>query len=98
MSELENRIRDKSLLSKITTPEKLIPLFEETEKRILNVGFSGFTPVGYPKIMPLVIADYVEKNNLKGKWHFNLFVGASMGAIFESRLLSRILFSNSDII
>ena len=93
MSELENRIRDKSLLSKITTPEKLIPLFEEiksskscdvshisfngfsntlpadsgkyvplfeeTEKRILNVGFSGFTPVGYPKVMPLVIADYV---------------------------------------
>lgn len=85
MSELENRIRDKSLLSKITTPEKLIPLFEETEKRILNVGFSGFTPVGYPKVMPLVIADYVEKNNLKGKWHFNLFVGASMGAEIEDR-------------
>ena len=39
MSELENRIRDKSLLSKITTKEKLIPYFKETEKRILNVGF-----------------------------------------------------------
>ena len=85
MSELENRIRDKSLLSKITTPEKLIPLFKETEKRILNLGFSGFTPVGYPKVMPLVIADYVEKNNLKGKWRFNLFVGASMGAEVEDR-------------
>ena len=46
MSELENRIRDKSLLSKITTPEKLIPYFKETEKRMLNVGFSWFTPVG----------------------------------------------------
>ena len=85
MSELENRIGDKSLLSKITTPEKLIPYFKETEKRMLNVGFSGFTPVGYPKVMPIVIADYVEKNNLQGKWRFNLFVGASMGAEVEDR-------------
>ena len=85
MSELENRIRDKSLLSKVTTPDKLIHLFKETEKRTMNVGFSGFTPVGYPKVMPLFIADFVEKNNLKGKWKFNLFTGASMGVEVEDR-------------
>lgn len=85
MSEMETRIRDKSLLSKITTPDKLIPLFQEAEKRIMNVGFSGFTPVGYPKVMPIVLADYVERNNLQGKWKFNLFIGASIGAEVEDR-------------
>lgn len=85
MGELENRIRDKSLLSKITTPDKLINFFHDADKRTLNVGFSGFTPVGYPKTMPLFIADYVEKNNLVGKWKFNLYAGASMGVEVEDR-------------
>lgn len=88
MSELENRIRDKSLLSKVTTPDKLIPLFKETEKRTLNLGWSGFTPVGYPKVMTAALADYVEKNNLQGKWLFNVFTGASIGKEVEDRWAS----------
>lgn len=83
--KLDERIRDKSLLSKVTTPETLIPLFAECEKRPLNLGFSGFTPVGYPKIMPEVIAQHVEKNNLQGKWKFNLATGASIGVEVEDR-------------
>lgn len=88
MSELENRIRDKSLLSKITTPEKLIPLFKETEKRTLNLGWSGFTPVGYPKVITGALADYVEKNGLQGKFRFNVFTGASIGTEVEDRWAS----------
>ena len=85
MSELEKRIRDKSLLSKVTTTDKVIPLFAETEKRRLNLGLSGFTPVGYPKTLTADLADHVEKNNLQGKWVFNFYTGASIGAEVEDR-------------
>ncbi len=85
MSNIESRIRDKSLLSKITTPDKLMHYFAETEKSTIDLGMSGFTPVGYAKVMPIAIADYVEQNNLQGKWRFNLFTGASIGAEVEDR-------------
>jgi acetyl-CoA hydrolase len=85
--ELKSRIRDKSLLSKIMNPGDTIKFFEDVGagKRSVNVGWSGFTPVGYPKIVPITIADYVEKNNLQGKWKFNVFSGASVGAETEDR-------------
>ncbi|ADR18126.1 acetyl-CoA hydrolase/transferase C-terminal domain-containing protein [Calditerrivibrio nitroreducens] len=87
MSELENRIRDKSLLSKVMKPEDTIKFFEQAGagRRVLNLGWSGFTPVGYPKVVPIALADYVEKNGLQGKWKFNLFIGASVGAETEDR-------------
>jgi len=87
MSELEARIRDKSLLGKIMKPEETIKFFEEAGvgERSVNVGWSGFTPVGYPKVVPIAIADHVEKNNLQGKWKFNVFAGASVGAETEDR-------------
>jgi acetyl-CoA hydrolase len=87
MSELEKRIRDKSLLSKIMKPEETIKFFREAGvgSRSVNVGWSGFTPVGYPKVVPITLADYVENNHLQGKWKFNLFVGASVGAETEDR-------------
>jgi acetyl-CoA hydrolase len=83
--ELEKRIRDKSLLKLICEPGDLIGHFAKTSERTLNLGWSGFTPVGYPKVVPLCIADYVEKNNLSGKWKFNLYIGASVGAECEDR-------------
>lgn len=49
------------------------------------MGWSGFTGVGYPKIMPVLLADHVERNKLQGKLRFNLFVGASTGAETEDR-------------
>lgn len=49
------------------------------------LGWSGFTGVGYPKMIPTALADHVEKNNLQGKMKFNLFVGASTGAETEDR-------------
>jgi acetyl-CoA hydrolase len=81
MSTLESRIRRKSMLSKVCQPEELIPLF----KNGMDLGWSGFTPVGYPKVMPVVLADHVEKNNLQGKLKFNLFIGASVGVETEDR-------------
>ena len=28
----------------------------------MTVGFSGFTPAGYPKVVPIALADMVEKD------------------------------------
>ncbi|BCS51751.1 acetyl-CoA hydrolase/transferase C-terminal domain-containing protein [Geobacter sp. SVR] len=81
---LQDRVRHKSLLSKVMSPEDTIQFF----KPGMNLGWSGFTPAGYPKVVPIALADHVEKNNLQGKWKFNLFIGASVGAETEDRWAS----------
>ena len=78
---LQDRVRCKSLLNKVMTPEETVPFF----KTGMNLGWSGFTPAGYPKVVPIALADHVEKNNLQGKMKFNLFIGASVGAETEDR-------------
>lgn len=80
-AEFLSRIRKKSLHSKIMNAEDTIKFF----KNGMDLGWSGFTPVGYPKVVPLALADYVEQNNLQGKMRFNLFIGASIGAEVEDR-------------
>jgi acetyl-CoA hydrolase len=84
MSELHKRIRRQSLHAKIVSAEETIPYFRNG----MDLGWSGFTPVGYPKVVPAALADYVEKNNLQGKMRFNLFIGASIGAEIEDRWAS----------
>ena len=81
MSELHRRIRRPALHEKIRKVENVIPLFADG----MNLGWSGFTPAGYPKEIPIALADHVEKNNLQGKLRFNLFVGASVGVETEDR-------------
>ena len=78
---LEDRVRCKSLLSKVVPVEETIELFKDG----MNLGWSGFTPAGYPKAVPIALAEHVEKNNLQGKLRFNLFIGASVGAETENR-------------
>ena len=78
---LQDRVRCKSLLNKVMKPEDTVQFF----KPGMNLGWSGFTPAGYPKVVPIAVADHVEKNNLQGKWKFNLFIGASVGAETEDR-------------
>ncbi|HEX9874149.1 MAG TPA: acetyl-CoA hydrolase, partial [Deferrimonas sp.] len=78
---LESRIRRKSLMKKVMKAEETIQFF----KSGMNLGWSGFTPAGYPKAVPIALADHVEKNNLQGKMKFNLFIGASVGAETENR-------------
>lgn len=80
-AEFLSRIRKKSLHSKIMNAEDTIRFFKDG----MDLGWSGFTPVGYPKVVPLALADYVEQNNLQGKMRFNLFIGASIGAEVEDR-------------
>lgn len=81
---LQDRIRCKSLLNKVVPVEETLGLF----KNGMNLGWSGFTPAGYPKAIPIALADHVEKNNLQGKLKFNLFIGASVGAETENRWAS----------
>jgi len=78
---LEDRVRRKSLLSKTMKAEDCIQFFENGQ----NLLWSGFTPAGYPKAVPIALADHVEANSLQGKLRFNLFIGASVGAETENR-------------
>ena len=34
---------------------------------------SGFSPVNYPKVVPLALADHVERNFLQGKMQFGIY-------------------------
>ncbi|BCA79260.1 acetyl-CoA hydrolase/transferase C-terminal domain-containing protein [Desulfuromonas sp. AOP6] len=78
---LESRVRRKSLLSKVCKAGDTIQHFKAGQ----NLLWSGFTPAGYPKEVPIALAEHVEKNNLQGKMKFNLFIGASVGAETEDR-------------
>ena len=78
---LESRVRRKSLLSKVCKAEDTIKYFQAGQ----NLLWSGFTPAGYPKEVPIALANHVEANNLQGKMKFNLFIGASVGAETEDR-------------
>jgi len=78
---LQDRVRRKSLLDRAMKPEETVQFF----KNGMNLGWSGFTPAGYPKAVPIALADHVEQNNLQGQLRFNLFIGASVGAETEDR-------------
>ncbi|KAG2388412.1 hypothetical protein C9374_000576 [Naegleria lovaniensis] len=81
-SLLQERVKCASLLKKIVKDAReLVPLFKHGD----YIGMSGFTGVGYPKVVPQALADHVEKNQLQGQLKFNLFVGASLGAEVEDR-------------
>jgi acetyl-CoA hydrolase len=78
---LKARVRRPSLWNKLHTPEELLHHFPPGA----YIGWSGFTGVGYPKVLPIALADHVEKNNLQGQSKYSLFVGASSGAETENR-------------
>lgn len=72
---LKQRVRYAPYLKKLRTPEQCIELFKHGQ----TLGWSGFTGVGTPKVIPTALAEHVEANNLQGKLQFNLFVSASAG-------------------
>ncbi|KAI7901032.1 acetyl-CoA hydrolase [Cokeromyces recurvatus] len=78
---LKTRVRRPQLLNKVMKAEETLKFFKPGQ----YLGWSGFTGVGYPKMIPIALAEHVEKNNLQGKMKFNLFVGASSGAECEDR-------------
>ena len=79
-AELLTRIRRTELHAKIVAAEETIPLFRNG----MYLGFSGFAE-GNPKLVPKILADYVESNCLQGKMRFNVFTGASIGIDVDDR-------------
>ncbi|MCB2291748.1 acetyl-CoA hydrolase/transferase family protein [Clostridium sp. CS001] len=68
------RIRNESLKGKIMSAEEAAKLI----KHEMVVGVSGFTPSGYPKAVPLALANRVKATGEKMK--LTLYTGASVGA------------------
>lgn len=82
---LKQRIRYKPYLDKIRTAAQCVDMFGAKPNQY--IGWSGFTGVGAPKVVPDAVSKHVEDNNLQGheNWRYNLFVGASAGMEIESR-------------
>ena len=71
MIDILDRVRCKALHSKIVTAEEAAAYI----KPGMNVGTSGFTPSGYPKVVPTALAERMKKEPFK----INLWTGASTG-------------------
>jgi len=83
------RIRNKELLAKIMSAEQAALLIKDG----MNIGASGFTPSGYPKAVPLALANRVLAGE---KLKVGLFTGASVGdeldgALARAGAISRLL-------
>ena len=78
MIDIRDRVRNAALHAKITTAEKAAELI----KPGMNLGVSGFTPAGYPKCVPLALAERIKKENFK----INLWTGASVGDELDGAL------------
>lgn len=81
LGNIKERCHYAPYLQKIVQPEDVIPLF----KNGMSVGWSGFSAVGDPKVVPAALADHVERNHLQGKLQFDLYVGASSDIKSEDR-------------
>lgn len=75
----EDRIRCKELLQKIISAEEAALLIKDG----MNVATSGFTPSGYPKAVPLALAEQVRQGR---KVKINLWTGASVGDELDGEL------------
>jgi len=78
MIDIKDRVRNKSLHTKIVTAEEAAVII----KSGMNIGVSGFTPAGYPKAVPLALAERMKKEDLK----INLWTGASVGQELDGAL------------
>lgn len=78
MIDITSRVRSEAAREKITTAEAAAALIEDG----MNIGTSGFTPSGYPKAVPLALAERVKTDPIK----INLWTGASVGPELDSAL------------
>lgn len=69
--DIKDRVRCSALHSKIVSAEVAAAAI----KPGMNVGTSGFTPAGYPKVVPLALAERAKQSPFK----VNLWTGASVG-------------------
>jgi succinyl-CoA:acetate CoA-transferase len=78
MSDVLQRIRNKILRERIISAEEAAALI----KHGMNIGTSGFTPSGYPKVVPLALAKRMKQEPFK----VNLWTGASVGKELDAAL------------
>ena len=78
MIDILNRVRNKELQAKIVTAEEAAAYIQPG----MDVGTSGFTPSGYPKAVPLALAERMKKDPFK----INLWTGASTGQELDGAL------------
>ena len=73
-----DRVKCPKLQDKIMTAEQAAEFIKDG----MNVATSGFTPSGYPKAVPLAIAEKAKKSPMK----INLWTGASVGPELDGAL------------
>lgn len=78
MIDILDRVRNKELRAKIVSAQEAA----EFIKPGMNIGTSGFTPSGYPKAVPLALAERMKEHPFK----INLFTGASVGPELDKAL------------
>ncbi|EGO63036.1 acetyl-CoA hydrolase/transferase family protein [Acetonema longum] len=78
MINITDRVRNVALRSKIVSAEEAAAAI----KPGMNIGTSGFTPAGYPKAVPLALAERIKKE----KFQINLWTGASVGKELDGAL------------
>ncbi|MDD5171181.1 MAG: succinate CoA transferase [Syntrophales bacterium] len=69
---IEDRIMRKDLLSKVMTAQEAAKIIKDG----MHIGTSGFTPCGYPKAVPLAVAERAKQGE---KLRLTLGTGASVG-------------------
>lgn len=78
MIDIRDRVRNKALHAKIVSAEEAAAII----KPGMNVATSGFTPAGYPKAVPLALAERMKKE----PFQINLWTGASVGKELDGAL------------
>lgn len=71
---IESRIFNKELLAKVTTAEEAAKHIKDGMIKARHER--GSPPAGYPKAVPLAVADRIKKGD---KMRFSLLTGASVG-------------------
>lgn len=78
MIDIKDRVRNKALHAKIVDAKEAAAII----KPGMNIGTSGFTPAGYPKAVPLALAERMKQENFQ----INLWTGASVGKELDGAL------------
>jgi len=77
--DVSDRVRNKSILSKVVSSEEAASLIRDG----MTLACSGFTPAGYPKAVPLALAERVKRGE---KLKVKLWTGASVGPELDGAL------------
>ena len=68
----------------IITPQEAAEFFKNGD----NVGFSGFTAAGTPKVVPVALAERAERLHKEGiPFKINVFTGASTNDLCDGALV-----------